>query len=136
MKWDIPNRHTCLNFISLIILLAGLGSAAWIYQTAGNDSSSVIGYEEEGGSVSPVMPEDSKKFLRDLELYGGKTEVLMYEFRIWFAGLWHGKSLAYTVACITVLISLGFYVVNYLQSGLESDTRNKMNRKRSDENIT
>ena len=132
MKWEITNRRTCLPFISLAILLAGLGSAIWIYQTAGNDSNSVIGYEEEGGSSYPVMPEDSKKFLRDLELYGGKTGVLLYEFRVWFLGLWHGKSLAYTVAFITVLLSLGFHVVNYLQSGLESDPRNKMNRKRSD----
>jgi hypothetical protein len=132
MKWKITDRHTCLNFISLIILLAGLGSAIWIYQTAGNDSNSVIGYEEEDGAFYPMMPEDSKKFLRDLELYGGKTGVLMYEFRRWFVGLWHGKSLAYTVACITILISLGFHAVNYLQSSSESDTRNKMNRKRSD----
>jgi hypothetical protein len=136
MKWNITNRHTFLNFISLFIVLAGLGSAIWIYQTAGNDSNGVIGYEEEDGAVYPVVPEDSKKFLRDLELYGGKTGVLLYEFRSWFVGLWHGKSLAYTVACIAILISLGFYVVNYLQSGLESDIRNKMNRKRSDENIT
>jgi hypothetical protein len=83
-----------------------------------------------------VAPEDSKRFLRDLELYGGKTGVLLYEFRSWFAGLWEGKSLAYTVACIAIFLSLGFQAVNYLQSSPESDPRNKTNRKRSDENIT
>jgi hypothetical protein len=132
MNWKIINRHTCLNVISLIVLLAGLGSAIRIYQTAGKDSNSVIGYEEEGGAVYPVVPEDSKQFLRELELYGGKTGVLLYDFRCWFVGLWHGKSLAYTVASIAILLSLGFYAVNYLQSGSESDPRNKMNRKRSD----
>jgi hypothetical protein len=125
MKWKISHRHACLNFISLVILLGGLGSAIRIYQTAGIDSSTVLGYEGGDGSAYPAMPEDSKKFLRDLELYGGKTGMLLYEFRIGFAGLWHGKSLAYTVACITILISLGFQVANYLQSVLESDPRNK-----------
>ena len=68
------------------------------------------------------MPEDSKKYLRDLELYGGKANVLMDQFRRWFMGLWHGKSLAYTIAGITIFISLGtFYVANHWLSGLESD---------------
>jgi hypothetical protein len=109
MKWKIANRHTCLNLLSVVILVVGLGSATWIYRTAGNDSRNISGYEEEGGSVYPVNPEDSKKFLRDMELYGGKTSVLLYEFRVWFVGRWQGKSLAYTVACISVLISLGAY---------------------------
>ena len=111
MKWKIADLHTCLNLISAIILLVGLGSAILIYQTAQNNSRGVLGYEEGNGSVYPIMPEDSKKYLRDLELFGGKANVLMDEFRRWFVGLWHGKSLAFTVACIAIFISFGFLFV-------------------------
>jgi hypothetical protein len=136
MNWKITNRRTFLNLISVFILVAGLGGAAWIYRTAGNDSNNVLGYEARGGSVYPVMPEDSKKFMRDLEQFGGKTNVLLYEFRVWFVGLWQGKSLAYMVACISVFLSLGVYAAGCLSSGPEFETRSENNRNPNDENIT
>jgi len=133
MKWKIADLHTCLNLISAIILLVGLGSAILIYWKAENNSYAVLGYEEQGGSVYPIMPEDSKKYLRDLELYGGKANVLMDELRRGFAGLWHGKSLALTVACITILISFGvFYAGNHLPSNLKSDVPSENNRDGTD----
>jgi len=97
----MENAHvrTCLNLASALILILGLGSAVWIYQTAANASKSVLGYEEGGGSLYPVAPEDSKMFMRDLELYGGKANVFAYQLRGWFTGLWHGKSLAVVVGC-------------------------------------
>ncbi len=129
MKRKIADLHTCLSLISAIILVAGLGSAILIYRTAENNSSGVLGYEEEGGSVYPIMPEDSKKYLRDLELYGGKANVLMDELRRGFVGLWHGKLLAFTVGCITILVSFGvFYAANHLPSRLKSDVPVKNNR--------
>jgi len=130
MKWKILNLYTCLNLISAIILVAGLGSAILIYRAAEDTLYGVLGYEEGRGTVYPVMPEDSKQYLRGLELYGGKANVLMDQFRRWFIGLWHGKSLAYTVACITVFISFGvFYTANYLlPSRLESDVSSEKNR--------
>ena len=123
MKWKIPDRYTWLNLISVIILLGGLGSAILIYRTADDTPYGVLGYEEGGGTVYPVMPEDSKQYLRSLELYGGKANVLMDQLRRGFIGLWHGKSLAFTLAWITIFISFGvFYVANYLlPSSLGSD---------------
>ncbi len=133
MKWKIIGLPTCLNVISVTILLVGLGSAVLIYQRAVNGSNNVLGYEEGGESVYPITPEDSKKYLRDLELYGGKASVLAYQFRRWFVGLWHGKSLALTVACITILISYGFfYAASHLPSPLKSDVRNGNNRDETD----
>ncbi len=123
MKLKALNLYTCLNLISVIILAVGLGSAILIYRTAEDNPYGVLGYEEGGGTVYPVMPEDSKQYLHGLELYGGKANVLMDQLRRGFIGLWHGKSLAYTVACISIFISFGiFYTANYLlPSRQESD---------------
>ncbi len=101
MMWKVTNLQIRLYLISAITLLVGLGSATLIYLTAETASENVLGYE----------PEYSKMYAHDLELYGGKANVLASEFSRWFAGLWHGQSLAFTVACIAIFISLGFFFV-------------------------
>ena len=111
MKGRTANLHTCLYFVSGIILLVGLASAVLIYESSGDRSGSVLGYEDANGSVYPVSPEDSKQYLRGLELYGGTANLLADELRRWFVGLWHGKSLAFTVAFITILVSSGVFYV-------------------------
>jgi hypothetical protein len=103
-----PTRVS-LNLIGAIILFVGASSAIMIYLTAGVNSGSVLGYEDAGGSVYPVMPEDSKEYLRGLQLYGGTANELADDFRRWFSGLWHGKSLAFIVFCITVISSSCFF---------------------------
>jgi len=117
MKWATTNLQAWLYFLSGIILMAGLGSAVLIYETSPDRLTSVLGYEDEGGSVYPILPEDSKPYLRGLELYGGTANVLADQLRRWFTGLWHGKSLAFTVACITILVSSAlFYTARRLPS--------------------
>ncbi len=134
MKWNFADLHTCLNLISAIILVVGLGSALLIYRAAENIPYGVLGYEEGGGAVYPIMPEDSKKYLRNLELYGGKANVLLDELRRGFVGLWHGKSLAFTVGCLAIFASFGvFYAANHLPSRLKSDVPRKNNRDGADE---
>ena len=129
MKLKIADPQTCLNLISVMILLVGLGSAVLIYRTAENDSNSVLGYEIVGGQAYPIRPEDSKMYLHDLQLYSGKAGVLADEFRRWFVGLWYGKSLAFTVAYITLFISfVVFYAANHLPSRLKSDVHSENHR--------
>jgi len=103
------NPRTFLYLLSCIILVVGLGSAAAIYRAAANTPNSVLGYAEADGSVYPVMPEDSRAYLRNMELYGGKANVLADQLRRWFTGLWQGTSLAYTIASISALLSLGLF---------------------------
>jgi hypothetical protein len=109
MKWKAANLQTRLYLISAVILLVGLSSSLWIYLTAGNASKSVLGYEIVGGNAYLITPENSKKYVHDLKLMGGNAAVFADEFNRWFIGLWHGESLAVTVACITIFISLGFF---------------------------
>lgn len=124
MKWKITNPKTLLYLITAIILMVGLSGAILIYMTAENDTDSFLVYEAIGGYIHPMAPEGSKMYGHDLELYGGKANVPADEFMRWFAGLWHGKSLAFTVACIAIFISFGFFfVAHLLQSDLKSDAR-------------
>ena len=69
--------------------MAGFATAVVIYfvNAAPDDAS---GYRLE----------DSKKYVREMEIYGGKMNLLASELGNWFGGLWHGRSLAFTVAVI------------------------------------
>jgi hypothetical protein len=61
--------------------------------------------------------ESSKVYLRQMEVVGGTANVLASEFRSWFAGLWHGRTLAYTVAVLTVLAA---FVYDFFAMPLDS----------------
>ena len=86
-------RH--LRWLSYAIVLIGIGSAVFLYATAPVPPQHPLGYD----------PFASKTYLRELERYGGKINVLAVEFRQWFASLWRGTLLAYTIACLTVLLA-------------------------------
>jgi hypothetical protein len=96
-------QRTLFYLISVIILLVGLTGALSIYLSAGGLSDSV------------PMPglENSKEYLREVEVYGGTANVLATEFLQWFDGLWHGQQLAFTVAFIAVFISFCFAFAAY-----------------------
>ena len=106
-----------INILSAVILLAGLGTAVFVYQTADTDAGGALGYQIIGGTIYPIMPENTKIYRHDLEVYGGKAAVLADDFRRWFNGLWQGKTLAFTIAVITILVSLtGFFTARHLPS--------------------
>ncbi len=81
------------------LLATGLGSAILIYLVAAPAAPNPLGYE----------PEDTKRYLRQLEVVGGKANVVATEFQRWFEGLWQGRQLAFTVAWLTVILALGFW---------------------------
>jgi hypothetical protein len=101
MSRDQDNSRTRYQLVTILMLFAGLGSALLIYLTAGSpgESSMVDNYEE------------SKRFVHDLELYGGKANVLASKFSRWFDGLWHGQTLAFTVAFLTVVIAVIYFII-------------------------
>ena len=126
MPWQHPDRRTWLTLFGAIILVFGLGSASLIYHGADNRPDSVLGYDESGGALYPIRPEDSKDYLRSMELYGGKANVLADKLRRSFLGLWHGKSLAVIVGLTSIIISGGFfYAANFVPEPSKSEDQNK-----------
>ena len=119
MKHEITSLQKRLYLIAAIILLIGLGSAVFIYLISDNDSGSSLVDEFEG----------SKKFKHELELYGGKWNVVANELIQWFTGLWQGKTLAFTIAFITIVISLGFFLTaRHSPFDLKSDDKDENNQ--------
>ena len=86
---------------SLAVLVLGLCSAALIYVTADEAP-------ESGATEEMLM---SKRYVRELQRFGGKAAVLFDEFNRWFASLWDGKSLAVTVAWISIFVSLMLFLL-------------------------
>lgn len=89
-----------LGLVSVAILLVGLPYAVLIYLTAEPGPADTTIYEFE----------HSKLYARNMKVYGGEMAVLADELGRWFRDLWRGRSLAYTVACITVIVSGGVFL--------------------------
>ena len=93
LPFHLAPRH--LRWLSYGIFILGIGVAIVLYVTASPPPDYPLGYD----------PFDSKKYLRELEVYGGKINILAVQFRQWLASLWRGKPLAYTIACLTIMVS-------------------------------
>jgi hypothetical protein len=114
---EVAPRRNRLYLISALVLLLGLCAAAAVYLTAGDDAHNAVGYDVINGVAYPVAPEDSKAYQRELERFGGKANVLAAELNRWFASLWHGRTLAFTVACLSIAAALALYLyAKYLEA--------------------
>lgn len=102
MKNDISRkdplgRH---RLITAAIVLTGACSAVVIYLTAAKLPDDPFAEFEK-----------SKKFAHELERMGGKAALAAHDVNRWFAGLWQGETLAYTVLFITAVVAAVYYVV-------------------------
>ena len=84
------------RLISYVIFSVGIVISVVIYVIADPPTEHPFGFN----------PLHTKLYLRELELLGGKGNIMAAEFIEWFVGLWQGKNLSYTIACITVIISI------------------------------
>ena len=109
-----------LRLASLIVLAAGLCGAMLIYLLAEDIQDDSFGNVIVNGTVYPLSTRDSKPYRRELERFGGKQALLFDDFNRWFGELWQGKTLGKTVAWISILVSLGLYILSGL---LGSDAR-------------
>jgi hypothetical protein len=116
MKWKITNPKLCLYLVSFGVLFTGLMSSISIYLAAKITPNIFSGFEFE----------KAKNCARNLAPYGGKINVLSVEFMNCFIGLWHGKTLAYTVTFITIFISAGLaFAACHKSSDMESECQNE-----------
>lgn len=98
-KQDLVERDLALQWrlrlIGICILAAGLLCAAFV--------DGMASARDEGpGTVN-------KSYEYQMELIGGKSNLLATETRSWFASLWHGRRLAHTLAFVSVTSSLACF---------------------------
>jgi hypothetical protein len=96
-----------------LVLVAGLALAGWIYARAddGPDLSGAYQIIVVDGVPRAIAPNESKAYLRDVERYGGKMGLIFDDIGRWWNGLWHGRSLALTVAFLALVVSSGLLLV-------------------------
>ena len=100
-------RHALVfNIVGVIVLLIGIGSASLVYRRAQPAPATATTTGEWKDSSLALT--DSKISTRNIELYGGKVEVLMVR---WMDRLQRPESLAIIIATISVLIALGCFLV-------------------------
>jgi len=95
-----------LRFSAAVVLVVGLVSSFCIWQVQDRMARENAGPQFGDADVA-LSPLDSRKQLRDLELYGGKGAVLMEEAK----ELFHGKALAKTIAVSSIIAAAGLFLV-------------------------
>ena len=96
--WRILARRTRIDLVRGI-LVVGLGSAAAVFFTARGPQEGFPG----------IPPEQSKSYLRTLEMVGGRANVVASDLMEGFKGLWQGRPLAFTLAALTVVLAFAAY---------------------------
>ena len=104
-KEPLP-RHEVVRYWGWGILVVGLTLAALIYVFASQDRDLELTAEIAGGRM----------YQHNLELMGGKLGIVLADLNDWFASLWHGKRLAYTVASISIATAAGCFWVSRMMS--------------------
>ena len=64
----------------------------------------VLADDEELDAAAEIA--NARMYQHNLEVIGGKFAVYLDEFNRWFAGLWHGKTLAYTISVLAIALAL------------------------------
>jgi hypothetical protein len=95
-------RQRTLRLVGIFIFLAGATIAALIYVNAP---------PPEDDLLNAVALGNSKSTDYELERIGGLGNVYSTEFAHWFESLWHGRRLAFTVACLSLAGALACFIL-------------------------
>jgi hypothetical protein len=101
-----------LRVAGVAILLAGLATAAWIWRTQGLGDQ--LKTEEQLADPSaPLAISDSRKQSRQLEIYYGKTGLLVEQWSEDLEHLTHGKPLAKLILVLSCLTAFGCFLTDH-----------------------
>ena len=90
-----------------VVLVLGWSVALAVGLFGEDRPADVLGYEFAGGEAYELQVSDSKRYRSDLERIGGKAAVFADDLNRWFAGLWQGRRLAWTIASLSTIAALG-----------------------------
>lgn len=97
--------HEQLLLAGKVILVAGLLLALTVYVFAA----------QHGGDNGAAQA--SAHYTQQLELIGGPFQLVLVELDRWFASLWQGTNLAYTLAVLALLSALACFWLSSLLAG-------------------
>jgi hypothetical protein len=91
-----------IRVVGIILLIGGLLAGVVIYFKAPpeQDRDLILGIDVR-----------TNRDVLQLEKMGGKSAVFMADFEEWFASIWHGRRLAYTVAVLAMSGYAGCYLL-------------------------
>ena len=102
---SLAQARSALNWLAVFVLVAGLGSAVLIWRAQDRlDREAEAAQADPAATLSPL---DSRRQVRDVEMYYGKLGVLTEEA----AELLHGKPLAKTIGVVSILTATGLFLV-------------------------
>ena len=110
---SVSRRRAALNALGVIVLLIGLGSAGWVYgrggaQLARRSDGSVSAVNGGDWQDETLSMDDSKSASRNLELYGGKLQVLLVRT---LERLQRPESVAVLIVAGSAVVALGCFAV-------------------------
>ncbi|HEY5365832.1 MAG TPA: hypothetical protein VIL19_05110 [Casimicrobiaceae bacterium] len=98
--------------LAVTALVIGLVAAALIYA-----------FVDDTGPDAAAEIASGRVYEYNIERIGGKSAVYAARFNQWLGGLWHGRTLAYTVAAIAIVVAAICLVAAHLATPNAAGTR-------------
>ena len=103
---SLDQACSALKCLPVAVLVAGLGSAVLIWR-AQDRLDREAEAAQPANPAAPLSPLDSRRQMRDVEMYYGKLGMLTWEA----AELLHGKPVAKTIGVVSVFTATGLFLV-------------------------
>jgi hypothetical protein len=102
-------RRWILHMVGVVILLAGYSSAILLWRA--QDRIDQKNADLIGNEAAPLRTLDSKKDSRQVEVYYGKTGLLLERWTEWAESLTHGRPLAKVLIVFSSAVAIGCFLV-------------------------